>query len=51
MHPEQDAFLECKAVVGPEGVEHVLELALESEQRRRHEEYRKRVVELTRKLA
>ena len=51
MHPDQDAFLECKAVVGPEGVEHVLELALESEQRRRHEEYRKRVVELTRKLA
>jgi malate dehydrogenase len=44
------AFLESKAVFGPDGLERVLPLDLTDDQRRRHDEYRSRVVSLTEQL-
>ncbi|MFP4430990.1 MAG: lactate/malate family dehydrogenase [Spirochaetaceae bacterium] len=50
-HSDEGAFLESKSVVGPNGVERQIPLALTPEQSERHNEYRHRVIELTRELA
>jgi malate dehydrogenase len=47
VQPDSGAFIESKAVIGPQGVEQIIELALTEEQRARHDEYRERVISLT----
>ncbi len=45
--PDSGAFIESKAVIGPQGAERTVELALTGEQTARHDEYRERVIGLT----
>ena len=45
--PDHEAFIESKAVIGPQGVERIVELALTDDQRARYDEYRDRVISLT----
>lgn len=45
--PELDAFVESKAIIGPHGVERLLEFDLDARQRELHREYRERVADLT----
>ncbi len=49
-HGDEAAFFESKSIVGPNGVEREVPLALTPEQSRRHEEYRNRVIQLTQEL-
>jgi malate dehydrogenase len=49
-HSDEEAFLESKSVIGPDGVEKRVPLTLTPEQTGRHNEYRRRVIELTREL-
>lgn len=49
-HGDDGVFFESKSVVGPNGVERDIPLALTPEQSRLHEEYRKRVIQLTQEL-
>ncbi len=48
--PDADVFYEQKSIIGPNGVEGVVEPTLTETQRKAHEEYRARVAELTGRL-
>jgi malate/lactate dehydrogenase len=50
-HQDSGAFIESKAVIGANGVERIVELALTEDQRARHNAYRERVISLTNDLA
>lgn len=44
---DSGAFPEAKAMVGPDGVEKVIPFDLQEDQKKRHAEYRKTIIELT----
>lgn len=48
---EHNAFFESKTLIGPNGVEGAVDLRLDATQRAKHEAYRERVADLTRRLA